>query len=276
MEKYWCCPHWKFGNWCKHNFTLADHARAIQQKENLLQKTDSDEDSDEDEEDWEIRLANLRIAKQQQIQEEKDRYNEKKKFFDEGRQILGYPWLCSGFKYCTPENGRLDYCLIEMEPSRIGSNMIPPQNAWSAPVSAPSSAVCNHLMQGIASCKFTGSNEVHKIGARTGVSTGNFNNIKSEVRMPWDQALGLPPSLEYVFIGSSNTVPSSPSYFCDPGDSGSMVFTDNGKWIGLIHGGSKKANTPGQLLTYVTDARAILDHMAQLVTERTKFRLPRN
>ena len=83
------------------------------------------------------------------------------------------------------------------------------------------------------------------------------------------------PSTEYIFIGLASD-PNSPipTNFILPGDSGSMVFDDNGKWLGLARGGPMKHDTSPQFFAYITDAQAILDHLtAMFLIKKYSFEL---
>ena len=229
----------------------------------------------------EERAARIRMSQMTELKNERVLYEQKKNFFDEGRHVLGVPYICSGFRFRTPENGRLDYALIEMNDNRIANNVVPSKAAWNFAAIAPPAAVCDATMYGMASCKDMVQSTVmprtlvYKIGARTGATTGQFNSIKSDVRMGWDANLKMPYSSEYVFIGIKLSVISpTPGNFVLPGDSGSMVFDNYGRWVGLVHGGPKKHNTINQFFAYITDTQAILDDMTKrMVSKPAKFAL---
>ncbi|KAI4124222.1 MAG: hypothetical protein LQ338_004927, partial [Usnochroma carphineum] len=89
---------------------------------------------------------------QAMLAEYQEEFDEKKQFFDENKQILGRPWMSSGFTRRTSYNGRLDWALIDFtDNTRIGSNMIPPKSNWPNPEQAP--FISGRLVQGIASVK---------------------------------------------------------------------------------------------------------------------------
>ena len=200
-------------------------------------------------------------------------YDVRKNFFDMDKHLLGVPWLCSGLMSRTKDNGRLDFALIEMNADRVGENLIPDRIVWgnglvpSRTLRGPEPFACNKLMEGIEPFKNASDLEnVHKLGARTGASDGRFSHIKSDVRMEWDEELGLSYSEEYSFFGGND-------FFSLPEDSGSFVFTSYGAWLGLLFGGATKREVPGQAVTYVTDAEALLEHMHDLSNKTTRFEL---
>lgn len=77
--------------------------------------------------------------------------------------------------------------------------------------------------------------------------------------MPWDKHVGMGHSTEYCFVADdhSDTIDARP-FMYHGGDSGCFVFTNAGKWAGVEHGGSVKANVTGKALGYVTDAEDII------------------
>ena len=211
----------------------------------------------------------LRLRAQADLTASKQSYEEKKKFFDQDKQPLGVPWMCSGFLDRTKTGSRLDYCLIEMDPARIGDNRIPDKSAWIRPFRYP---ICyGQQMRGIASCST--STQVFKIGARTGATSGTINGIKSDVKMDWDDVLGIDSSSEYMFIGEFDEFSQRHALFSLPGDSGSMIFDDTGAWVGLAFGGAKKQQASTAMPVYVTDAQTLLDEMHQKSGGKYTFEL---
>ncbi|KAI4136456.1 MAG: hypothetical protein LQ341_005606 [Variospora aurantia] len=126
----------------------------------------------------------------------------------------------------------------------------------------PPIVACGKMLAGLDSpSEGTALGRVFKIGARTGATTGNFSNIKSQVKMAWDKEYNLPVSTEFCFIADPSTL--ARPFMCQ-GDSGSWVFTQEGKWAGTGFGGSVKAGVTTQAIGYVTDAQAILDWLKSI------------
>ena len=238
----------------KHNYTMHDMQQKIRHNQAMLPQLPPDK----------------RLKLRNQIESLQKQYNQKKKFFDEGNNELGVPWMCSGYKSRTSDNGRLDWALIEVKSHRMGNNTIPDASVWGKSVGQNMGVpvVCNELIQGMASCadgKKHGS--LYKVGARTGATAATFSHIKSDVRMDYDKDLGLGYSSEYAFVGGSKHA------FTLPGDSGSLVFTQDGEWLGLVFGGPRKKNVLNQAWTYITDAQEVLNHMHQLSKQKIRFEL---
>ena len=227
----------------KHNFSLQYHDTQIETLERMLRKNPSDQ------------------SPQKYITEHREAKARKMAFFDNGNHHLGKSFLCSGFSARTPENGQIDIALLEVEPNRMGDNMIPSASAWkhSEP---PLPNICETLLQGIESCKDMGNlDRVYKIGAMTGATTGRFNSIKSDVKMSWTKEYNLPFTTEYCFVSNNFT---SPRPFLRHGDSGSWLFTGMGRWVGSTVGGPAKFNVVDQAVAYVMDAQAVLDWLNDL------------
>ncbi|KAM6532692.1 hypothetical protein FALCPG4_005743 [Fusarium falciforme] len=53
-------------------------------------------------------------------------------FFDTKKNDCGSVLLASGFDRVTPEGGRLDWAVIEVNPFRIGENRLPTEETWDA------------------------------------------------------------------------------------------------------------------------------------------------
>ena len=162
--------------------------------------------------------------------------------------------------------------MILVNSSRIGENLLPDQDAWSGYIKdfIPEPHICGSIMKRIASAKDFDS-LAYKVGARTGGTVGRFNHIRSVVWAGRDKDLGLEPSREYVFVQEGGEGPCRP--FGKKGDSGSMVFSEWGDWIGLIWGGPKDEGNDDDIV-YVTDAQPLLDQMHEQLGKNWRFRLP--
>ena len=97
--------------------------------------------------------------------------------------------------------------------------------------------------------------EVYKIGTVTGCSHGvisprkcsNVVLVTDESKHSW--------SYEITAVGEKGLTAAPFSW---KGDSGSAVFDQFGRWLGLLYGGQVKLGTD-RLLTYVIPAWAIID-----------------
>ena len=216
----------------KHNITLQFHDERIERLRLQFEKKDPE--------------LNEMIASHQK------RRAQKLQFFAEERHKDGQLWLCSGLTQRTKNNGRLDIALIDVPPTRTGSNTVPSESAWPHAI-VPRSA-CGKPLHGLESCQDSATlNPVFKVGSATGNTSGRISAIKSDVRMEWDKRLNIKEhSTEYCFVGNGS-VP-----FTRHGDSGSFVFEVTGSWVGAVFGGSAK-NGVREPLNYVTDAQDILD-----------------
>ncbi|MCJ1474788.1 hypothetical protein MMC13_003448 [Lambiella insularis] len=241
----------------KHNITLQYHERHIQQMQARPQGQLTREAASE----IQSRIDSVRKL-----------YGRKRDFFDKEKNLMGYPWLCSGFRFRTEENGKLDVALIEVDPARVGDNRIPESSAWTEtkdPNRRPLPSACNEPLKGIASCKDGAKlGTVFKVGSRTGATSGELHSIRSDVHTDDDKASKMPYSTEYCFVGTEEALTLS-------GDSGSFLFTVDGKWLGLIWGGPKKQNVVNPLI-YVTDAQALLDGLHEISQKKCKFELARD
>ncbi|KAL8976698.1 MAG: hypothetical protein Q9177_006791 [Variospora cf. flavescens] len=140
--------------------------------------------------------------------------------------------------------------------------MFLPPSAWTSNSFQPPISACGNLFAGLDSpSEGAALGRVFNIGAWTGATTGNFSHMKSQVKMAWDKEYNLPVSTEFCFIADPSTL-ARPSI--RQGDSGSWVFTQEGKWAGTGFGGPVKAGVTVQAIGYVTDAQAILDWLKSI------------
>ncbi|KAL8827795.1 MAG: hypothetical protein Q9191_002969 [Dirinaria sp. TL-2023a] len=225
----------------QHRSTVLWHDEQIEEMEEYLQHSPND------------------VAAQQIATMHREKKKQKISYFDQGNHLLGCLFMCSGYKQSLEEH-RLDLAVLELRDTRIGSNTIPEAGQWSSPFEPPVAA--GRMLSGIASCMQTGPalNRVFKVGSRTGATTGKYNHIKLDVKMPWD---GLPHvrmgfSTEYVFVADRGS-PFQRPFDQGHGDSGSFVFTRGGQWLGLAFGGNCKYNQEGGAVAYFTDAQVVLD-----------------
>ena len=239
----------------KHRFTVQWHDQQIARFQGALKES-----------------PNRATTLQQEIMAQRDMKARKIDYFDQGKHLLGCLLMSSGYRQ-RMENSRIDLAILEVRDTKMGDNTIPGANAWQDPFSAPIAK--GEMLQGVASCKAgAGLGSVFKFGSRTGGTTGKFNHIKSDLKMPWDREphVNMGYSAEYVFVADPQT-PLRP--FLDHGDSGSFVFTDSGKWLGLAFGDCYKNNQIVGAVVYLTDAQLVLDWIATR-SEGCEVRLPQH
>ncbi|KAL8795746.1 MAG: hypothetical protein Q9195_001797 [Heterodermia aff. obscurata] len=228
-----------------HRFSLQWHDQEIQRRETALTIPEASKSA----------IQQLRL----EIADHRERRARKVEFFDQGKQKLGHLFLCSGFKNRTSNNHRIDIALIEVNSDRIGDNTLPNKSAWSSGFRAPIMG-CGTLLQGIASCRVpeTLRELSYKVGCCTGANTGRFNHIQSEVKFKSvDVMLGLEPSSEFAFVSQKSlTLP-----WTEHGDSGSMVWQEPSKWLGVVWGGGQRrlGTDNKSRLSYIIDAQDVIE-----------------
>ena len=175
-----------------------------------------------------------------------------KAYFDDGKQIFGTIHAASGFGRRSPTNGRMDWALIKpLDASRVGKNTLPSFEEWLQ------NGVCDlpllvamgkSLKQPPAHglCRSTKNGEfLYKKGSSTGPTVGVFSVVKSEVAMTDDAHLGNVAnytrlSQEFVYIGEPTADDLAHNVH---GDSGSVVFNEEGRAVGLLLRGQKAHST---------------------------------
>jgi hypothetical protein len=183
-------------------------------------------------------------------------------FFDRQNNILGKVYAASGFCNKTDENGRLDWALVKVNKSRIGTNQLPDEEAWKKTPTAPPPYFtfgAQLKSQGNSSIRLEHPNRCtkgYKLGTTTGATYGEFYEFKLGVDLSHDRYLGPILSDEYVFIQGARGYDKP---FAGPGDSGSVVFDSNGCAVGLLFRGLRPNNDNNMVgLTYVTPIEHVL------------------
>ncbi|KAK3357846.1 hypothetical protein B0T25DRAFT_540358 [Lasiosphaeria hispida] len=194
-------------------------------------------------------------------------------FFDQDKHLLGNIWLASGYKHRTkPESrsdgeptGRLDWALIQpVDTCRIGVNKLPTETNWDSKYSignAPDPVTFGNTLksQGVSLHDFVQGGNVYKVGASTKWTAGEFSNFKTNCSVAEDGYLGMGKSGEYVVIGKVNNDESSIP-FANKGDSGSVVWGQDGRVLGLLFEGQQpQSNDDGY--SFVTPIEDVFDHI---------------
>ena len=159
---------------------------------------------------------------------------EKLNFFAEGNHKLGRIIMASGAGRRTTDNTRLGWAVLEGYPSKIGSNEI--NNRLPGPIHGMKSPKTNLIQEDGNSLRHGAWN----IGSETGVTRLESSQIKSDVRLAWDQWTNDTYSRECCYTVTTE------SKVARKADCGSLVVTDDMQWTGLLWGGSKayKDNGP--------------------------------
>ncbi|KAK3358076.1 hypothetical protein B0T25DRAFT_451417 [Lasiosphaeria hispida] len=174
-----------------------------------------------------------------------------KSFFDKNEQHLGSIYCASGYTRRSNNNGRMDWALIRPTGSgiaRIGKNTLPAIEVWDnngyAGV-APNTteALGQPPSNGLRSLK--NGDHLFKLGTTTGATAGSFSQLKPMVRLAKDRHVQAflkardRPYLsdEFQFFGHT-----SKNWVAKEGDSGSVVFDDEGRAVGLLFGGQMVQN----------------------------------
>ncbi|KAJ4324065.1 hypothetical protein N0V84_004031 [Fusarium piperis] len=162
-------------------------------------------------------------------------------FFDTKSNGYGSVRMASGFARRTPErNHRLDWAVIEVNPSRIGENRLPTEEDWNStnvgteiPGSSTFGALLRHPSSSLKAMSLEDS--VWKVGATSGPTHGVYNEYKVYCKMKDDRHVTGPPRYSEQFVITGNDT----SRFCGPGDSGAVVFNAQGEAIGLLFSGQR-------------------------------------
>ena len=197
---------------------------------------------------------------QLEIADHRERRARKVEFFDQGKQRFGHLLMCSGFRKRTPDNHRIDIAIIEVNPDRVGDNTVPDASTWRPGFTAPVLG-CGSLLSDMASCRDPNSlaEFCYKVGCRTGANTGRYSHIESEVKWKLiDDMLGMKSCSEFAFVSEKPL--KMP--WTDHGDSGSLVWQQPSRWLGVSWGEAKKgtgSNENISRLSYTIDAQDVID-----------------
>lgn len=170
-------------------------------------------------------------------------YFQKKDFFDNDKQPFAQVWAGSGYMRRTEGNSRLDWALLKpLSEKRVGENRVPSRADWLRWCRSslyPFNKTFNTTLKtptGSSLGGMTHGEPVFKIGARTRYTSGYFNALKAECSLPEDAHVfsekGQRLSTEYTYINASVS-----TAFAAMGDSGAVVFDDDGRALGIIFSG---------------------------------------
>ncbi|KAF5691810.1 hypothetical protein FDENT_3177 [Fusarium denticulatum] len=241
----------------KHNFTIwainddiseveKDQARALSYGTAQQQKATSDRLDAEKKDLVEEKVAKLA-------------------HFNKGLHTIGKLYAASGFKERTNDQGRLDWALVNINKSRVGSNQLPGKETWKKwGAHAPRLTYDKPLGQQTMSisCKppagMSRTLRGWKLGATTGATAGEFHEIRFQVDLVDDRHLGVQTSTEIAFQSADTSI----SPFSSRGDSGSVVYDEIGGIVGLLFRG-QVLNTAVNPLLYITPIEHVFSSIKQ-------------
>ncbi|KZF20715.1 hypothetical protein L228DRAFT_177867 [Xylona heveae TC161] len=166
---------------------------------------------------------------------------------------------------------RLDWALIKVYRERIGDNLLPDSREDWPGGSMGDRIIHEEIRESLAGKhldaigKLLNEDVVYKKGKSTGCRIGRFSHIKSDVRVDDEDFI----STEYVFIGTEKD-----KSFSQGGDSGSMVFSLSGAWLGIVWGGNPFAGLTGN--SYVTDSQRLVEDIERSTGCRVRMPLQRS
>jgi len=187
-------------------------------------------------------------------------------FFEKDNQRFGTVFAASGLERRSPSTGQMDWALIKpmgTPPLRIGKNTLPTADDWIAQNDEywPSEPVCGSSLRqspekgGLRST--VNGALVFKVGAGSGPTSGAFSKVRVGVDFKegahLEAVMGREKSREFIFIED----PAS-ARFSHRGDSGSVVFDEEGRAAGLLLRGHKPLGAVNQCL-YITPIEDVFD-----------------
>ena len=175
-------------------------------------------------------------------------------FFDSDRHILGEIWASSGFKkrsvgatdpsfnsWGDAERRRLDWALIKVKESRQGSNKLYSEaelegaGVLSSYQPEPDGMKGNLKPPGpVPLGDMPGGTRVFKLGALTKFTLGQTSPFKAGINLDTDKYMKPPSSTEHLCVAISNGEPDPEKPFSLQGDSGSVVYDQFGRAVGLV------------------------------------------
>ncbi|KAK0644634.1 hypothetical protein B0T16DRAFT_418009 [Cercophora newfieldiana] len=203
-------------------------------------------------------------------------------FFDRDLHRLGTVYCASGYGRRTAKNGRLDWALImPHDAARIGENRLPEIQDWydkykrdldaadsnglpnegtdEALLRQPPDTGLKEVLQG---------SYVFKKGAISGISAGKYSKTAANVTVHEDPhiAKGLPTPLstELAFVHQGTVNHGYASLFARNGDSGSIVWDEDGRALGLVFTGQKVTGANKHKLVYITPLEEVFDDIKKL------------
>ncbi len=207
-----------------------------------------------------VSLTEGRSARQDKLDQMLD-------FFDQGKNELGTIYCASGFGRRTASNGRLDWALImPLTKDRVGTNKLPSFEDWVQKYCADSAGQFPRAETSNATLgqpppagvrRLDHQQYIYKVGASTRLTVGQFNKMESSVKLRDDKHVGERMSTEYAFVHSL-VADNGDERLADLGDSGSVVWDEEGRPVGLLFRGLSPQQTGRAMVAYVTPIEDVL------------------
>ncbi|KAJ3478344.1 hypothetical protein NLG97_g8605 [Lecanicillium saksenae] len=200
-----------------------------------------------------------------------------REFFDSGKQVIGYLYAGSGFTARTSEGGLLDWALIEVLPSRLGNNNLPSRDIWPRTLLdfQPPPLICGKPLKGPVPADRIPDKEkrVFKVSAISKATSGVYLKHRAGIRLDnWKYLVRenlATHTTEACFV--SLDTENGPK-FAVQGDSGAVVYDENGDAVGLLFRGQRPAGA--NKFAYVTPLEHVFTHIAKhLKLERSAIRI---
>ncbi|KAF5571078.1 hypothetical protein FPHYL_737 [Fusarium phyllophilum] len=201
----------------------------------------------------------------------------KEAFIKKNKQVLGTLIASSGFRRQVGGR-RMDWALIELDPSRRWSNNLPKLGVWLSKYEN-TAAYPDTLGTPIQPRNKNNSVEspwqlgpIFIMGCTTGATTGQWYWEMDTVSMDHDHYLGDARLVtkEHVFGPREDLNPSIK--LCAHGDSGSVLFDNDGGIVALLFSGHKHQKTLDDGYGYVTPIEHVFDDIKDF-TDITNIRI---
>jgi hypothetical protein len=205
-------------------------------------------------------------------------------FFDQDSNLFGQVWAGSGYRRRTASNGRLDWALIKpLSEERVQDNLLPDEEQYYGkvlPADMPAASALGTPLKpppdgtpGRGLDRLKPGDNVYKMGANTGISLGLFDGFKPDCKIHDERQTGLDNllSTEYMFIGRPDHNPDD-DRFADVGDSGAVVFDEQGRALGMLFTGQSPQQC-GRGMCLVTPIEEIFEDIKALCKDVTAVRI---
>ncbi|CCT75285.1 uncharacterized protein FFB20_07151 [Fusarium fujikuroi] len=221
--------------------------------------------------DWPQKEKQLQEFRQR-IAALRDERKQKTEFFEANKKVLGSLYAASGFRRRVVGR-RMDWALIEL--NRPWHDRLPEYEDWKPSfwrISAmPFMTFGMQLEEQTRSIEVLSDLEwsndtfdVYKIRASSGPKAGSLLCTNNLVTIRDDQYMNPSPTEEMAFETHRYDYPHEHG-FCAPGDSGSVVFDEEGGIVGLMIGGHKNNNSDNHGYGYVTPIEYVFKDIKDLL-----------
>ncbi|KAF5593542.1 uncharacterized protein FSUBG_9777 [Fusarium subglutinans] len=201
----------------------------------------------------------------------------KEAFIKQDKQVLGNLIASSGFRRQVGSR-RMDWALIELDPSRRWSNDLPELKVWLSKYEDPTAApyALGTPIQPRSEGKSAEGpwelGHIFKMGTTTGATTGKWWWEKQRVTIEHDAYLGEARLVTDEFVYGPREDINPITKLCAHGDSGSVIFDNDGGIVALLFRGHKHNDTYDDGYGYVTPIEHVFDDIKDF-TDITNIRI---